>query len=315
MSNYTDCENYCDNDFENSIKTQLNNETNDETNDKTNDESNYEGNNEENDEIKEDKKVLNDILLMNKIIEKQELEKNKLLKQIEQLKNVNLELTNNSNDKLVLELEKYKNKLNHESELNHNLVLKFSELEKSYTILSHKYDYIKSEYEKMSEELTSSDTKNKVLSLTKQNEILLENNISMSNELCDVRKEIYSLTRKLKFLDIDYKILSDFHNKYKLDTEEKINTLKKKFGLFTLNDDLSESENEESHESEDTNESTDEDIVIQNKISVFVDNKGIKKMIINGKNYKITNQNIDLKNAKELQKEFDNLYKKYVKKN
>jgi hypothetical protein len=264
-------------------------------------------------ELKDEIKYLKGVIemhenLVDETIAKLEVENTKLEDKIKKLE---FELNNQTGcERSLLEkLEEHKNKLNQKDLVIQEITSKYNSLEQEHKLLVHKYEYIKSQYDKFSNEDVNAKIFNNVKSLTKQNKILLENNNVLSEKLFNTKKNNLELVQKLDFLAIDYKILSEYHEKYKLDTTNTINVMKEKFGLLVV--DTNETEDDVDCEDEDSD--TESEVNIAQKISVFTDNKGIKKMIINGKNYKLTNQNIDFKNVPALQKEYEILYKKYVK--
>ena len=215
----------------------------------------------------------------------------------------------NSNDNS----EKLKNKLISQKQELHIINDKYTNIEKENKILKQKYEFIKNEYNRLREESFNTKIYNNNKSLLEQNNILVLDNKTLINELYDAKKENQNLTQKLKFNEIEHDILTKYHNKYKEDTNQQIYNLELNFGLvFEQNID------DEIENNTDVNEETDEneysDVETEQNISVFIDTKGIKKMLLNGKNYKLINQNIDIKNKNQLQKEYMLLHNKYLPK-
>ena len=207
--------------------------------------------------------------------------------------------------------EKLKNKLISKKQELHIIIDKHTNIEKENKILKQKYEFIKNEYNRLREESFNTKIYNNNKSLLEQNNILVLDNKTLINELFDAKKENQNLTQKLKFNEIEHDILSEYHNKYKEDTAKQIYNLELNFGLVSeqdIDDELENNNdvNEEPEETEETEETED--------VSVFIDTKGIKKMLLNGKNYKLINQNIDIKNKNQLQKEYMLLYNKYLPK-
>ena len=215
----------------------------------------------------------------------------------------------NSNDYL----EKLKNKLISKKQELHIIINKHTNIEKENKILKLKYEFIKNEYNHLREESFNTKIYNNNKSLLEQNNILVLDNKTLINELYDAKKENQNLTLKLKFNEIEHDILTKYHNKYKEDTNQQIYNLELNFGLVSELD-----IDDEIEYNNDVNEETEEneysDAEPEQNISAFIDTKGIKKILLNGKNYKLINQNIDIKNKIQLQKEYMLLHNKYLPK-
>lgn len=144
-------------------------------------------------------------------------------------------------------LEKYKNKLTEKNANIQTLIEKQNISEQENLILKHKYNFIKNEYDRLTEELFNVKIyNNNNNSLTEQNNILLNDNTTLTNDLYDAKKLIHILTQKLKFSNIEHTVLSEYHDKYKKESEQTIQNLKIIFGLVndepkvnSLNENLS----------------------------------------------------------------------------
>jgi hypothetical protein len=170
------------------------------------------------------------------------VEKNKLENQI-----LDLVVTNKN---LQAEVDKacnidiYINKLSEINKENEMLIEQQNASKQENKILTQKYFFVKNEYERLTNELFDIkvyNSNNK--SLLEQNKILLEENTNLTNDLFNIKKELQILMQKTKFVDIEYKILSEHHRQYVIDNKQQIHNLKSTFGLNALNFDKNYSQN------------------------------------------------------------------------
>ena len=237
----------------------------------------------------------------------------------QQLLAMNERIANEETDSQTDNLAQCENKIN---ELVQTLDIeqeKRNRTEQAMSVLKCKYEFILSECERLTGELFNTQIYSNNKSLMKQNAILLEDNTNLTNELYDTKKQLHNLTQQLKFIDIEHKLLLEYHDKFKKDTTQRIYDLKTNFGLLADDakrnvDNTTDEEEEEEEEEDEVEEDADEELNLLKKVPlrVFIDNNGVKKLLVNGKHYKMKNQNIDVKNGTEVQKEYDVLYNTYV---
>jgi hypothetical protein len=200
-------------------------------------------------------------------------------------------------------LEKYKNKLTEKNMNIERLIEEQNRSDQQNQILKHKYNFVKNEYDRLTDELFNVKIyNNDNKSLLEQNNILLDANTKLTNDLYDEKKVSQILTQKLKFVNIEHSVLSEYHDKYKKDTEQKIYNLKLNFGLINVdldadldvkepasNKETTKSEKDKKYcvEREEENDKDDEDCTDDDDEFVTVGKQRCIK--VGSKYYKFTN--------------------------
>jgi hypothetical protein len=197
----------------------------------------------------------------------------------------------------------YKEKIKSLMEDVSNFEERNNDYEQLIKLTNEKYKFIKKRLEEVETDYFNIKISNNNKTLLEQIKILQEENNYIINEFGENKKQTQLLLQEKTFLEIELENIKLFMKKYRDDTNNYIKQLENKYGLDYLHKQTELKNDKEETESED-----------EETIKVFVDDKGIKKMTIGDKNYKLINQSIDIDNEKELQKEYTKIYNKYIKK-